>query len=57
KRAKKALMQMVSYGTTTIRTHADITEKNLITLKGLLEVKRLFKNIVDIQITAFPQDG
>ena len=56
-RCKKALMLMVSYGTTRIRTHADVTEKNLTTLKGLLEVKRLFKDIVDIQITAFPQDG
>ena len=56
-RAKKALMLMVSYGTTRIRTHADVTEKNLTTLKALLEVKRLFKDLVDIQITAFPQDG
>ncbi|MEN2975002.1 MAG: cytosine deaminase [Candidatus Caldarchaeales archaeon] len=56
-RAGRALMLMVSYGTTMIRTHADITDKNLITLKGLLEVKRLFKDIIDIQITAFPQDG
>ena len=56
-RCKKALMLMVSYGTTRIRTHADVTEKSLTTLKGLLEVKRLFKDIVDIQITAFPQDG
>ena len=56
-RSRKALMLMVSYGTTRIRTHADVTEKKLTTLKGLLEVKRLFKDIVDIQITAFPQDG
>jgi len=56
-RCRKALMLMVSYGTTRIRTHADVTEKSLTTLKGLLEVKRLFKDIVNIQITAFPQDG
>lgn len=56
-RSRKALMLMLSYGTTRIRTHADVTDKKLTTLKGLLEVKRLFKDVVDIQITAFPQDG
>lgn len=56
-RAKRALMLMASYGTTIVRTHADTTDKSLTTLRGLLEVKKMFKGVVDIQITAFPQDG
>ncbi|MEM2732951.1 MAG: cytosine deaminase, partial [Nitrososphaerota archaeon] len=56
-RARRALMLMISYGTTRIRTHADVTDKKLTTVKGLLEVKRLFRDVVDVQITAFPQDG
>lgn len=57
KRAIKAVKMMVSYGTTRLRTHADITEPKLSTLKGLLEVKKEMKDIIDMQITAFPQDG
>lgn len=56
-RAKRALSLMMSYGTTYIRTHADVTDPSLTTVKGLLEVKRLYKGLVDIQVTAFPQDG
>ncbi|MEM4268945.1 MAG: amidohydrolase family protein, partial [Candidatus Caldarchaeum sp.] len=56
-RAGKALKLMASYGTTMIRTHADVTDPTLTTVKGLLEVKRIFKNLVDVQVTAFPQDG
>jgi len=56
-RAIKAVKMMVSYGTTRLRTHADITEPRLATLKGLLEVKKEMKPLIDIQVTAFPQDG
>ncbi|MEM0440409.1 MAG: cytosine deaminase [Candidatus Caldarchaeum sp.] len=56
-RAGKALRMMVSHGTLMVRTHADVTDPTLTTVKGLLEVKKIYKDIVDIQITAFPQDG
>ncbi|MCS7134226.1 MAG: cytosine deaminase [Candidatus Caldarchaeum sp.] len=56
-RAGKALRLMVAHGTTAIRTHADVTDPTLTTVKGLLEVKKLYQNIIDVQITAFPQDG
>ena len=56
-RAIRAVKMMVSYGTTRLRTHADITEPRLATLKGLLEVKKEMKPLIDIQVTAFPQDG
>ncbi|MDJ0270626.1 MAG: cytosine deaminase [Aigarchaeota archaeon] len=56
-RAVKTVKMMVSYGTTRLRTHADITEPKLATLRGLLEVKKEMKPLIDIQVTAFPQDG
>jgi cytosine deaminase len=56
-RASMAVKMMVAHGTTFLRTHADITEPTLSTLKGLLEIKNEMKHIMDIQVTAFPQDG
>jgi len=45
-------------GTTRMRSHVDIdTIGGLKPLEGVLEAKRRFKDIVDIQIVAFPQEG
>ncbi len=56
-RAGRTLKMMAAHGTTVLRTHADVTDPKLTTLKGLLEAKKEFEDIMDIQITAFPQDG
>lgn len=47
----------IANGTLRIRTHTDSTEKSLMTLEALLEVKKEMKEFIDIQIVAFPQDG
>jgi cytosine deaminase len=57
KRARLACEWSASHGTTRIRTHADVTEPTLTTLKGLLELKEEVRDIVDLEVTAFPQDG
>ena len=57
KRSEKACKWMVIYGTLWLRTHADCTEKTLTTVKGLVEAKKVLSDIIDIQVTAFPQDG
>jgi cytosine deaminase len=57
RRARLACEWSAAHGTTRIRTHADVTEPTLTTLKGLLELKEEVKDIVDLQVTAFPQDG
>jgi len=56
-RAKKAVEWMVVQGITMIRTHADVTESKLEGLKALLELREEMRELVDIQVTAFPQDG
>nr|WP_240931331.1 amidohydrolase family protein [Acidianus sulfidivorans] len=56
-RALTAVKLMVSQGTLWIRTHVDITEKSFTLLRALIKVKEIAKEIADIQITAFPQDG
>jgi cytosine deaminase len=58
KRACHCIDEQIKFGVTHIRTHADIdTIGGLKTLKGLLEVKKAYNDIIDIQIVAFPQEG
>ncbi|MEM3638196.1 MAG: cytosine deaminase [Conexivisphaerales archaeon] len=56
-RAERALKMIVSCGTTRLRTHADVSDPDLKTMKALLKVKEKYKGVIDIQITAFPQNG
>ncbi len=55
--AKEAALWELANGTQFIRTHADVTAPGLVTLEALLEVKDALRDMVDIQIVAFPQDG
>ena len=57
KNARETVKWLIANGILKIRTHADSTEPNLITLKALLEVKEEMKDYVDIEIVAFPQYG
>lgn len=50
---KKEMLAGVQY----IRTHADVTDPNLTSLKALLEVRDELKDLVTIQVVAFPQEG
>lgn len=57
KNAIETIRWLIANGVLKIRTHTDSTEKNLITLEAILEVKEEMKEYVDIQVVAFPQDG
>ncbi|MGL5754847.1 MAG: cytosine deaminase [Paraclostridium sp.] len=57
KRAKVALRKQITTGIQYIRTHVDVTDKNLTALKAMLELKEEFRNLIDMQIIAFPQEG
>jgi cytosine/creatinine deaminase len=58
KNVRKALRLAVKYGTTHIRAFADTDSKaRLEGVKALLRAKEEFKEAVDIQVVAFPQDG
>ena len=57
-RARKALRMMVGYGTTCVRAHSEFDPAQGFTgVDAVLELKKEFKDIIDIQITAFPQEG
>jgi cytosine deaminase len=50
--------QVVSYGTVALRTHVDIDDEvKLDGLHALLKVREAFRDLIDIQIVAFPQSG
>ena len=56
-RARQAVEWAVSHGTLYIRTHIDICDPNLAALNQMLELREELRDIVEIQIVAFPQDG
>ncbi len=44
-------------GIQAIRTHVDVTDPKLMALKTILELKKELKDVMDLQIVAFPQEG
>lgn len=56
-RAIATLQQQAMQGVLFVRSHADVSEQNLIALKGLLEVRDAVKDWMTLQVVAFPQDG
>lgn len=55
--AVRAVMWEFAHGVQFIRTHADTTSPGLLSVEALVEVREKVKDLVDIQIVAFPQDG
>ena len=56
-RAIATLKQQAAQGVLFVRSHADVSEKNLIALKGLLEAREQVRDWITLQVVAFPQDG
>ncbi|TVP69467.1 MAG: cytosine deaminase [Leptolyngbya sp. LCM1.Bin17] len=56
-RAIATLKQQALQGVLFVRTHADVSEPNLIALQALLEVRDAVKDWTTVQVVAFPQDG
>jgi len=57
-RASRALTSSTITGTTAVRAFADVdTVGGLLAVKSLLRVKERFRNVLDMQVVAFPQEG
>ena len=56
-RAIQTLKQQAMQGVLYVRSHADVSEANLIALQALLEVREAVKDWTTLQVVAFPQDG
>lgn len=57
KRASRVLEWLVVQGTQAVRTHVNTDEKELVSMQAMLELKQEMKDLIDIQIIAFPQLG
>lgn len=55
--AKKGIYDEVSQGVQYIRAQTDVTDPDFIGFKAIMELKEEMKDIVDIQVVAFPQNG
>ncbi|MEO6458502.1 MAG: amidohydrolase family protein [Chloroflexia bacterium] len=54
----RVVRQGISKGTTHIRTHVDVdTETKLAGIEGVLATRAELRDVVDIQVVAFPQSG
>lgn len=57
-RARRLIQQVVGHGTTALRSHVDVdSEIGLSGLHALLRVREAARDLIDIQIVAFPQSG
>ncbi|MGB6179530.1 amidohydrolase family protein [Carnobacterium sp.] len=57
-RAKRTLDMIIPYGVTAIRTHSEFDPAQGFTgFETILQLKEEYKNLVDIQVVAFPQEG
>ena len=57
KRALEEIRWEVAQGTLHIRSHVDVCDPNLTALRALLEVCEEVRDICNLQLVAFPQDG
>ncbi len=57
RRALEAITWEVAQGTLFIRSHVDVCEPKLTALRALIEVREEVKDICELQLVAFPQDG
>jgi len=56
-RAREAIRWEVAQGTGLIRSHVDVCDPSLVALRALLELREEVRDIVDLRLIAFPQDG
>ncbi len=57
RRATRLLRWHAAQGVLHVRSHVDTTDPNLTAVKALLEVRETLKDLVDVQLVAFPQEG
>lgn len=57
RRATEGIKWYASQGALYIRSHVDVCDPDLTAVKALLEVKEECRDLVDLQLVAFPQEG
>ena len=57
RRARQAILWEVAQGTGLIRSHVDVCDPSLVALRALLELRDEVRDVVELRLIAFPQDG
>lgn len=56
-RAEEVLRWYAANGTLHVRSHVDVTDRTLTALDALIELRDRVRDIVNVQLVAFPQEG
>lgn len=56
-RARRGIAKELRHGVQYIRTHADVTDPKLTSLRALLELREELRDVATLQVVAFPQEG
>lgn len=56
-RVNKAVRLYAAHGIQHIRTHVDVTDPSLVAMETMVELREELRDLVDIQVVAFPQEG
>ena len=56
-RVNRAVRQQARFGIQYVRTHVDVTDPELTALHAMLELREELKDVITLQIVAFPQEG
>lgn len=58
RQSARQILQTLKYGVLHIRSHVDVdTEIGLANIEGVLETREALRDLVDVQVVAFPQSG
>ncbi|MEI2298805.1 amidohydrolase [Ensifer sp. MJa1] len=58
RQSARQILQTLVYGVLSIRSHVDVdTEIGLANIDGVLETREAMRDLVDVQVVAFPQSG
>lgn len=56
-RVNRAVRLYAAHGVQFIRTHVDVTDPSLVAMETMIELREELRDVVDLQIVAFPQEG
>ena len=56
-RVSKVVRMYAANGVQFIRTHVDVTDPSLMAMRTMIELREELKDVMEIQIVAFPQEG
>ena len=56
-RVGRAVRMQAANGVQHVRTHVDVTDPQLVALEAMLELRDELRELINIQVVAFPQEG